>query len=383
VFRFLAALAGPLVMAVVSVSSAAAAPCGPATCAPLSSSVPGARTLFVRPEGQSGPLVAYDLATAKIASSLPAGVLSADGRRFVAAVPLASGTRVLRFDAVTGKRVAGLRVAGWRLRVVAVSADGRYAALVTGSHNPEISVVDLDRTVLVRKIALDGDWAVDALSRDGLRLYLLEYGPDGSYRVRVHDAARGLVPGAITDPKEPEPMAGVGWSSIGTRDGSWQLTLYLKSGQGTQPFVHALSLLGAHAACIDLPAGDFIAAGRYALLLAPNGRTLYAANPSLGVVATIDLRRRAVVSVARFPSRKADDRVSAAFGAVAPDGRTVYFTAGAGLLAYDVATKQTRSYRVGAVAGVGVDMSGRALLVVRPDGTAVRLDARTGLRSTR
>ena len=94
-------------------------------------------------------------------------------------------------------------------------------------------------------------------------------------------------------------MTGTPWASTGTRDGRWQLTLYLE-GEG-HAFVHALSLTAAHAACIDLPGGDFVSTGRYALVVSRDGRTLYAANPSLGVVATIDLRAEKIVSTFRFP----------------------------------------------------------------------------------
>ena len=227
---------------------------------------------------------------------------------------------------------------------------------------------------------LDGNWTVDGLSRDGRRLYLIEYEQSG-YRVRVHDAAQGLLPDPITDPREPEPMTGAPWASIGSPDGRWQLTLYLKAGSDeTEPFVHALSLGDSRAACLDLPGGDFTAAGRYALVLAPNGRTLYAANPSLGVVATIDLQRKAVVSTVRFkPLAARNGASSAAFGAVSPDGRTVYFTAGEGVLAYDANARAVRGpYDVGAVAGIGFEPAGRNVLVVKANGSKVWLRAKNG-----
>jgi hypothetical protein len=37
-------------------------------------------------------------------------------------------------------------------------------------------------------------------------------------------------------------------------------------------------------------------------------------------------------------------------------------------------------FGVGSIMGVGVTPSGKALLVVRPDGTALRLNAQTGTR---
>lgn len=362
-------------------AGASSVPCGPTTCAPLSSNVAGSRTLVVRPHGLTGPLIAYNLATARVAARLPAGVLSADGRRYVTAANAGTErTRVTRYDAATGKRLGFMQLPEWNLKVGAVSANGRYAALVWGTKSPDIWVVDLDTHRLARKVHLDGDWAVDALSADGRRLYLLEYNTKGGYAVRVHDAARGLVPGAITDPNEPEPMTGLPWTSTGTRDGSWQLTLYLEpANTKSDAFVHALSLTGSSAACIDLPGGEFMAAGRYALVLAPDGRTLYAANASLGVVATIDLQTRKIVATVHFAAATADTSTSSAFGTISPDGSTLYFTAGRALVAYDTVTRTVRGpYQVGYVGGVGFQPSGRTVLVVRRDGTTIRIDAASG-----
>ncbi len=369
-----------IVALAIAVGFASAAPCSPATCAPLSVATPGSSMLLVRPQGLHGPLTVYGLATGKATATFPAGVLSADGQRFVAASPMGTGTRVVRYDATTGARLGGWLVKGSSFEVGAVSSNGRFAALVAGATNPRISVVDLDRRAVLRTMELSGRWQVDALSRDARRLYLLEYQTNGGYRVRVEVAGRGLAPDPITDPNEPDPMTGMPWSSIGSRDGDLQLTLFLKSSENkTSAFIHALSLDRSNAACIDLSSGAFMAIGRYALVLAPNGRTLYAANPSLGAVSVVDLTRRAVISTVRFHPTGADERTSAAFGAISRDGRTVYFSAGRGLHAYDTRAGTVRApYRVGTIIGVGVDHSGKTLLVVRPDGTTLRLNAKTG-----
>jgi DNA-binding beta-propeller fold protein YncE len=361
-------------------AGASGVPCGPTTCAPLSSSVAGAQTLDVRPRGLEGPLVVYDLAASRVAARLPAGVLSANGRHYVTAASSGLRTRVTRYDARTGKRLGSTSVGEAGLAVDAVSSNGRYAALAWGTKSPTIWIFDLDGKRVVRKVRLAGDWAVDALSADGRKLYLIQNHSGGGYDVRVHDASRGLVPGAITDPNEPEKMTGIAWSSTGTTNGRWQLTLYLESANtSTGAFVHALSLNTATARCIDLPGGEFMAVGRYALVLAPNGRTLYAANPSLGLVATIDLQAGKVVDTVRFGATGADDARSSAFGAMSPDGRTLYFSAGRGLLAYDTEGRAVRGpYAPGAVAGVGFHPSGRTVLVVRPSGATLRLDAATG-----
>ncbi len=366
----------------LAAGTASGVPCGPSTCASLSTAVTGSKVLVVRPHGQLGPLVAYNLATGRLAARLPAGLLSADGRRYVTAANVGLSTRLTRFNVATGARLGSLRVGTRNLKVGALSADGRYAATVRGTEDPDVFVVDLDRGRLVRTVHLAGGWSVDALSRDGRKLYLIQRLDNGKYRVRVHDSRRGLVAGAITDPKEPEPMTGLPWASSGTRDGDWQLTLYLKPGTETsEAFVHALSLDGARAACIDLPGGEFMAAGRYALVPAPDGRTLYAANPSLGVVATIDLGTRAILSTVHFAGSAAANESSAAFGALSPNGKTLYFSAGRDLFAYDTGSRAFRGrYDVGSVAGIGFHPSGRTVLVVKPGGGSIRVDASTGKR---
>jgi len=378
--RLFVPLAAAALVVLALAAGASSVPCGPTTCAPLSSTVAGSRTLGVRPHGLTGPLVVYDLATGRMVARLPAGVLSADGRRYVASSNAGLRTRVTRYDAVTARRLGSVTVREAGLEVEAVSANGRYTALAWGTKSPTIWIVDLNGRRVTRKVHLEGEWAVDALSTDGRRLYLIESHQNGGYAVRVHEASRGLVPGAITDPSEPGPMTGVAWSSAGTPDGSRQLTLYVEpESKTTGAFVHALSLTSATAACIDLPGGDFMAVGRYALVLAPSGRTLYAANASLGVVATIDLQARKVVDTVRFASEGADGSTSTAFGAISPDGRTLYFSAGRGVLAYDTADRSVRGpYARGSVDGVGFHPSGGTVLVVRRDGSTVRLDAASG-----
>jgi len=383
--RKIVASCAAVVLTVLAAGVASAVPCGPSTCASLSVSTPGANSLLVRPHGLAGPLSVFSLATGARTAKLPAGVLSANGRRFVSASFVATqpGTRVDRYDPTTGRRVSSWIVPGPTSHVDAVSANGRYVVLVAGWKNPQITIADLDRHAVLRTVEPKGHWKVDALSRDAKRLYLLEYieqNQSGYYRVRVEVAGRGLLPDAITDPDEPEPMVGTPWSSLGTPDGRWQLTLFLKSTENrTEAFIHALSLDRSTARCIDLQTGAFMGIGRYALVLSPNGRTLYALNPSLGVVNTIDLARRAVVSTVRFPTTSADDRTSSAFGAISRDGRTIYFSAGRGLHAYDTRTHTVRGpFAVGTIMGVGVAPSGRTLLVVRPGGKTVLLNASTG-----
>jgi len=375
-------LIGAAALLTLAAGVASAVPCGPSTCAPFSVAPAGGNALLVRWQGATGPLSTYNLTTGKRMTGLPAGVLAANGRTFVSGSPDAtsSGTTVTRYDARTGESLDTWTVAAAKARVAAVSVTGRYAALIAGEKNQTVTVADLDRQTVLRTVQLQGQWQVDALSRDASRLYLLEYQPNGSYRVRLETTGRGLVPEPVTDPDEKEPMTGSPWSSVATPDGRWQLTLFIKSSENkSEAFIHALSLDTAAAKCIDLSSGEFMSMGRYALVLSPNGRTLYAANPSIGRLSVVDLRRRAVTSTVRFPSIVADNQYSRAFGAVSRDGRNVYFSSGLGLQAYDTRTHAVRRVSfTGPIVGIGVAPSRRTLLAIRPTMATSRLDARSG-----
>jgi DNA-binding beta-propeller fold protein YncE len=145
--------------------------------------------------------------------------------------------------------------------------------------------------------------------------------------------------------------------------------------------VHTLDLARGTAVCIDLPRGTLPRLRAYTLALAPDGTTLYAANPALGIVATVDLVGLRVIRVVRFHPLAQVDTASRG-AAVAHDGRTVYFSAGRGVYAYDAAYRRVRGrYELGGrVAGMAFDPTDTFLRVVRRDGSSVRLVAATGRR---
>src|SRR5205823_12426922 len=136
---------------------------------------------------------------------------------------------------------------------------------------------------------LQGWYDVDALSTDGRRLFLLQYLRTGAYLIRLFDLDRRVLTARRLTEKG-EPMDGTAWDAVAAPDGHRLLTLYLR-GDG-RPEVHTLDLLRGTAVCIDLPTGDPLLVQQYTLALSPDRDTLYAANPALGVVATVDLRKQ-------------------------------------------------------------------------------------------
>jgi hypothetical protein len=229
----------------------------------------------------------------------------------------------------------------------------------------------------VHAIDLRGSYDVDAVSNDGRRLFLIQYLRNG-YLVRFYDIARhSLATRVLTE--KGAPMQGLAWNAVASPDGHYLFTLYLR-GDGAAE-IHTLDLRRGTATCIDLPRGDAMSIQRYALALSADGRTVFAANPTLRLVATVDVRTRRVVRLTPFRgdgfgSTQSELAVSS------HDGRTVYFTSGSELYAYDAAFHTVRgAYRIGAPAtGLAFTAGDRRLLVIRNDRKALWLNAATGRR---
>lgn len=376
-----------LSFAAVAVPGAQACDCGgcpPTSCGSSSVPSPSANLLFLRGFGQRGPLTAIDRSSGRTTFALPAGVASADGTAYVSGShPRDTATSVRTFSARTGRLLSTRRLAGDGWTVTAVSANGRYVVLLDSLQRRGRSrVVVLARATRApaATVVLRGSYDVDAVSNDGRHLYLIEYLRSG-YRIRLYDTARrALEPRVLTE--KGEPMQGLAWDAIASPDGRYLFTLYLR-GDGSAE-IHTLDLIRGTAACVDLPGGAATAIQQYALALSHSGRMLFAANPLLGVVATVDPAVRRVIKVVHFPSTGAASS-SSQLGIVSRNGRTVYFTSDASVFRYDAAYGVVRGpYSTGGVAaGLAYTRGDRRLLVVRADRTVVWLDAATGRRVRR
>jgi len=320
--------------------------------------------------------VAYGLESGRVNFALPAGIASADGRRYVTATRRHTSTTLRIYDARAGRYLRARSIAGgWNLG--ALSGNGRRIGLVRPARGAtDIRLVDVSRG-RAQNFSLHGWFDIDAVANDGRRVFLIQY-VNAGYLIRFYDLGRRQLAARVLT-EDAKPMAGTAWGAVASPDGRRLMTLYLRGDNVAE--VHTLDLVRGTAVCIDLPRRRTAALRAYSLALAPDGRTLYAANPALGVVATVDLRSLRVVRVVRFRARTAADYPSRA-AAVSHDGRTVYFAAGRSTYAYDAAYRRVRgSYDAGgAVAGLAFGPSDWTLLVVRRDGRAIRLDAATGMR---
>jgi hypothetical protein len=372
----------PIVLAVALLglgapAAAEACQCGgtpPEVSEPTSTSAPG--LLAVRASGPRGPLVAYDLRNGRVRFALPAGIASADGTRYVVSLRGRRSTSLRLYDARAGRYLGSRSVGGgWNLG--AVSGNGRWVGLVRPARGAtEIRLFDALRNE-AQSIRLRGWFDIDAVANDGRRVFLIQY-VNAGYLIRFYDLGRRQLAARVLT-ERGKPMAGTAWGAVASPDGRLLMTLYLRGDRAAE--VHTLDLARGTAVCIDLPRGNAVALRSYTLALAPDRRTLYAANPALGVVATVDLRSLRVTRVVRFRPRATVDP-SARAAAVSHDGRTVYFATGRTLYAYDAAYRRVRGgYDAGGtVAGIGFGPGDWTLRVVRRDGRSLRLDASTGLR---
>jgi hypothetical protein len=139
------------------------------------------------------------------------------------------------------------------------------------------------KTFGYQTIPLQGDFAFDALSPNGERLYLIQHASITNlnrYLVRAYDLRTDhLLPGAIADRTQRNwVMQGSPLSRATSADGRFVYTLY--QNPGGYPFVHALDTVRGVAHCIGLPwAGDQTILGTMKLSLADDGRTLRLAVP--------------------------------------------------------------------------------------------------------
>jgi hypothetical protein len=363
-------------LTILALAAWAVAGCGERTAAP---SAPRGDLVLLR-AGAERTLTLGD----GPARALPAGQPAPGWRSLYTASSTGAATTVARIDVATGRTLRALRLPGrWVLPATviggppdAATADGRTLVLSrAGARETSFALLDASLRDAPRTVTLPGRFAFDAIAGDGARMFLIEQRAGGHYRVRNYDLGRDeLMPGAVVDKLEPdEPMEGEPVARAVPASAPWVYTLYRKA-EG--PFVHALNTEG-FALCVDLPAAARsgpAAAREWGLVLAPDDRTLYAANPALGLVVEIATNETAQVSrVTRIPRGAIG---AAPRLAVSPDGRSLYVPTAGGVVDVDTSTLAARrtllrGHRVSAIVA-----GGRRLYA--QDGAVVTLDATTG-----
>jgi len=371
-------------LVLIPAPSAAHADGCPLPCSGQSSSPAGSKLLFVQPSGARGPLVVYDTRTRKPAFRLPAGIASADGQGYFAAYPdRGGGTMLNQYYAPAGELInAWLHRGRWTLE--GVSPTGRWVALTRHrSGTTRVRIDDIGRGKLAHVMQLSGNFEVETVSRDGKRLFLIQHLGRKRYSVRQYDLSHERLVARPLRAAGVKLMAGYAWSGVASPDGHWLLTLYLSTSRNTA-FVHSLNLRKSFPACVNLPSGrgQFSKLKNYSLSLSPDSRVLFAANPTLGVVAEVDLLGSRVMRVTRFhrSESRTNARRAATLSTVSRNSRTLYFSAGRDLWAFDAAYGRVRGpYKTnGLIVGVGYGAKDRRIFAVRHDGRMLTFDAATG-----
>jgi WD40 repeat protein len=250
-----------------------------------------------------------------------------------------------------------------------LSQNGRWLAVqafdTAGSIPSATHLLVLDTTFATspRRVDLNGNFNFDAISNDGKRLYLIEFVSSTSYRVRMYRVDQGLMDPTIVFDKSDgsQAMAGVRLAGVASPDGSWLYSIYVREKQS--PFIHALSLDGPIAFCIDLPGSGYASNGgldafHWSLALSPDGTRLYAANAATGTVSVINtntnyfpprvMRTAHVDTGVPASSALAQNVQAKEFGAngavLSPDGQTLVTIGSKGINWIDTATLKLRSH---------------------------------------
>ena len=350
-------------------------------------------------------LAAYNMANGVRLFGLPPGLLSADGKRYVT---LADGGTLTQYDVSSGRALQQSIVPGtqhWQLS--AIDATGRWAALTrvptdveksvwtkASKWQTDIQVVDLGATNanLEQSFRLDGNFDVDALGPGGASLYLIEHVPAVNpehYLIRLLNLQTGrLQDGALRDKlAQDDLMTGLAWSSLGTPDGNYLLTLYLDTVRHVA-FIHTLDLVNQFPVCIDLPSGsgDLDLLKQYTLAVTPHSTTVYAANAALGVVAEISMQSKQVSHVETFAPNALgipfdNARSTPAAGSVlSRDVSKLFFTRGWDVWSYDTGSRKVDGpILVNApIASLGLSGDGRRLYIASAQDPVLVFDSANG-----
>jgi WD40 repeat protein len=340
--------------------------CGRAPSNPLTSSSDS--KLFEATSAQHPYVAVIDTRSHATERTLPLGTPSADWKHFYSV----SGAMLTDTEPATGTTIHSLRLPGdYQLPPATLSGlpgglspNGHWLAVEAydmAGNIPSAThflVIDTTYTRSPKRVDLAGYFNYDAISNDGQRLYLIEFVSSVIYRVRMYDVLKGQMDPTVVFDKTngAEAMAGLRIGGVASPDGSMLYSVYVRDKEG--PFIHALSLDGPIAFCVDLPGSGYGSGGdafRWSLALSTDGNRLYVSNAATGMVNVINtsgvngppsLMKTAHIQAGGQQSGGLAQNVQAkelgANGAVlTPDGKTLVTIGSTGVNWIDTTTLQT------------------------------------------
>jgi hypothetical protein len=324
----------------------------------------GDYNLYTASSTQTAQLVnVIDTRSHAVERSLPSGTPSPDWSHLYSV----QGTTLIDLNPRTGTAQHTLELGGpYKLPFATLSGlpgglspNGRWlvleafdAPVIAPATATHFVLVDTSYAIAAKRIDLAGYFEFDAVSSDGQRIYMIQSLSNGTYHVRLFNVGQGLLdPTIIFDKTDgTSAMSGLKLSSVASRDGHWLYSLYLRKDKGA--FIHALSLDGNLAFCLDLPGLGYASSEsgfHWSLALNADGSRLYAANGVLGVVTEFDasngvpnLLRTGQIPAPAQSAGLIQGVAAKGFGSngvvVSPDGGTLVTIGTTGITWIDVAT---------------------------------------------
>jgi hypothetical protein len=368
--------------------------CGRADLGPAPLS--GDYKLYTATSTQSAQLVTViDTRSHSIERSLPSGTPSPDWTHLYSV----QGNALLDLDPQTGAARHTLYMPGpFQLPPATISGlpgglsqDGHWLVLQTFDATADavpsathFLLVDTSYKKAAKRFDMNGYFQFDAVSNDGMRIYLIEYLSSTSYHVREFHVDSGqLDPSIVVDkPDGIAAMTGLRLSGVASRDGQWLYSVYIREHQGA--FIHALNLEGNIAVCIDLPGSGYASSEddfHWSLAMNANGSHLYAANGAMGMVVDVDTRngfpdvkRTVNIGTPPQPASLIQSVEAKGFGetgtVLTPDGRTLVTAGASGVMWIDTATLHVTDRQLNnwTVRSLALSPNGESLYAVNDSG---------------
>ncbi|HKW60118.1 MAG TPA: hypothetical protein VJR46_10250 [Candidatus Dormibacteraeota bacterium] len=316
-------------------------------------------------------LAVVDSASKSTDRRLALGVASSDWSHLYAI----SGAALVDTDPSTGVAQRSMQVgAGFHLPPATVngvpgglSPNGRWLVVErSDQRSTHMLVIDTAAMTVARRVDLPGDFEFDAIDNMGGSLYLIQHLNGREYYVRLYDLTSGSLTDNIVIDKSDgaQAMTGRRLSGVPSTGGHWLFSMYVREAES--PFVHALSLDGPFAFCLDLPGAGYEMG--WALALNPGGSKLYAVDTATGAVAEMSTGADgapAILRTARF-----DGAPGSGAGAAIVVGKSLVAVGPGGLVWIDTSSLRVtgRSLSGWSVAGIGVSPDGGNLYAVAASG---------------